>query len=1006
MIQLIAQILAQIQIQINPQPPVNPNSIDIKTIGILFTIITTIWGVIWWYRKQLRSSKFSIDTTPFEVLPPKSDILAVVFPGNKKNPLADAAIKYQQRLSDRDIKQELINKLESQDWVLILGRTGLGKTREAAEVTQVFNNEDWTVLYLKDWEWLDLPTRKQLKELNQTRKILFFLDDLNRKMAFGLKDKSPQAEELPLAPLTKPLQIRLLETITEYQENFDYIKVIATARNEKQPENNTRISEWEKLDWDKYPNFWEKFTIYNLPTPEDNAVVHLLQDTIPKTGITANETDYITIAKRNDRTFRNVVENLTRIKNRGLDFTVENYRDTLRQNWDEHYQNAINKYPLSKYIYDAIDLLLQIGIPLAKTTVLPTTKLLMEVPKWQFWHKKNINKALAYLTEVENIYQPRDGQIEAKGSTIEINSSYILDLYNIFIFYFQKSRELKQKISFLSPLLFYLYEYKHYHQIISLCDYEINYFGYNSELLCFLWGTKGIALRNLARFEEAIESYDKALKFNPDKDSAWYMRGIALGHLARFEEAIESYDKALKFNPDKDSAWYMRGIALGNLARFEEAIESYDKALEIKPDDDSAWNNRGIALGNLARFEEAIESYDKALEIKPDDDSAWNNRGNALGNLARFEEAIESYDKALEINPDDDSAWYMRGNALDDLGRFDDAIDSYDKALEINPDDDSAWMIRGIALGKLGRFEEAIESYDKALKFNPDKDSAWYMRGIALDNLARFEEAIESYDKALKFNPDDDSAWYMRGNALDDLGRFEEAIESYDKALKFNPDDDSAWYMRGNALDDLGRFDDAIASYDKALEINPDDDSAWMIRGIALGKLGRYSDEIASFDKALEINPDKDSAWMIRGIALGNLGRYSDEIASFDKALEINPDDDSAWMIRGIALGKLGRFEEAIDSYDKALEIKPDDDSAWYNRGNALGKLGRFDDAIDSYDKALEINPDDDSAWYMRGIALGNLARFEEAIESYDKALEIKPDDDSAWNNRGNALGN
>ncbi|MEH1779120.1 MAG: tetratricopeptide repeat protein, partial [Nostoc sp.] len=65
----------------------------------------------------------------------------------------------------------------------------------------------------------------------------------------------------------------------------------------------------------------------------------------------------------------------------------------------------------------------------------------------------------------------------------------------------------------------------------------------------------------------AIASYDQALKFQPDKDEAWYNRGIALRKLGRFEEAIASYDQALKFQPDKDEAWYNRGIALRKLGR-------------------------------------------------------------------------------------------------------------------------------------------------------------------------------------------------------------------------------------------------------------------------------------------------------------------------------------------------------------------------------------------------------------------------------------------------------
>ncbi len=61
-----------------------------------------------------------------------------------------------------------------------------------------------------------------------------------------------------------------------------------------------------------------------------------------------------------------------------------------------------------------------------------------------------------------------------------------------------------------------------------------------------------------------------------------------MGH---YEQAITSFDQALKIKPDDDWAWNNRGVALKNLERYEEAVVSFDQALKIKPDDDSAWNN-------------------------------------------------------------------------------------------------------------------------------------------------------------------------------------------------------------------------------------------------------------------------------------------------------------------------------------------------------------------------------------------------------------------------------
>jgi tetratricopeptide (TPR) repeat protein len=342
----------------------------------------------------------------------------------------------------------------------------------------------------------------------------------------------------------------------------------------------------------------------------------------------------------------------------------------------------------------------------------------------------------------------------------------------------------------------------------------------------YLWRLGGTFVE-LEAYENAITSFDHALKIKPDLHEAWNNRGTALFNLVRLEEAIASYDEALKIKPDKDEAWNNRGIALGHLGRLEEAIISFDNALKIKPDDHEAWNNRGSALGNLGRLEEAIASYDNALKFKPDSHEASYNRGTALVTLGRLEEAIASYDNALKFKPDKHEAWHNRGSALGTLGRFEEAIASYDNALKFKPDDHEAWHNRGIALGTLGRFEEAIASYDEALKIKPDYHEAWYNRGYALFNLGRFEEAIASYDNALKIKPDYHEAWNNRGIALFNLGRLEEAIASYDNALKFKPDYHYAWFSRGNALRQLGRLEEAIASCDEALKIKPDDASAY-----------------------------------------------------------------------------------------------------------------------------------------------------------------------------------
>ncbi|RKZ52540.1 MAG: hypothetical protein DRR16_17790 [Candidatus Parabeggiatoa sp. nov. 3] len=59
-----------------------------------------------------------------------------------------------------------------------------------------------------------------------------------------------------------------------------------------------------------------------------------------------------------------------------------------------------------------------------------------------------------------------------------------------------------------------------------------------------------------------------------DEYNSWFDKGYALAESGQFEQAIESYDKALQIQSNDHAAWNNRSLALFNLGRFKEALES------------------------------------------------------------------------------------------------------------------------------------------------------------------------------------------------------------------------------------------------------------------------------------------------------------------------------------------------------------------------------------------------------------------------------------------------
>jgi len=76
------------------------------------------------------------------------------------------------------------------------------------------------------------------------------------------------------------------------------------------------------------------------------------------------------------------------------------------------------------------------------------------------------------------------------------------------------------------------------------------------------WNTKGIALTNSNRLQEAIQCYDKALKIDPKDAAAWFLKGAVLNKLNRYQEALQCCDRALEIDPQNVYALHVKRMII------------------------------------------------------------------------------------------------------------------------------------------------------------------------------------------------------------------------------------------------------------------------------------------------------------------------------------------------------------------------------------------------------------------------------------------------------------
>lgn len=145
-------------------------------------------------------------------------------------------------------------------------------------------------------------------------------------------------------------------------------------------------------------------------------------------------------------------------------------------------------------------------------------------------------------------------------------------------------------------------------------------------------------------YASALGLIDQVIALTPDNAIAHSNRGNILKELNRFEEALESLDKGIKLDPSYVEAYSNKGNVLQDLHRYDEALEWYDQALALQPNYAEVYSNKGNTLELLHRHHEAMECFDMATTINPQYvDAYWHK---ALGQLSGgdYESGWQNYE--------------------------------------------------------------------------------------------------------------------------------------------------------------------------------------------------------------------------------------------------------------------------------------------------------------------------------------------------------------------------
>lgn len=194
-------------------------------------------------------------------------------------------------------------------------------------------------------------------------------------------------------------------------------------------------------------------------------------------------------------------------------------------------------------------------------------------------------------------------------------------------------------------------------------------------------------LFKLNQTEAALTHLQRRREAFPDEDvPISEAEGQLLSEMGENGQALESYEKAIKRNPDARSLRFARSFLLERINRVDEAIVALSALLEEEPDDPIALNALGYTLADRTdEFDRAFKLISRALEQVPNDAAIIDSMGWVHYRLGNYDQALEYLNRAYELTGDPEVAAHL-GEVLWVVGKTDDAKVIWEGALGEDPD--------------------------------------------------------------------------------------------------------------------------------------------------------------------------------------------------------------------------------------------------------------------------------------------------------------------------------
>lgn len=464
---------------------------------------------------------------------------------------------------------------------------------------------------------------------------------------------------------------------------------------------------------------------------------------------------------------------------------------------------------------------------------------------------------------------------------------------------------------------------------------------------------------NNKQYQNAADSYIKAIQIYPEFETAYFYLSIDYYHLKKFQNESNVLIKLINIHPTGE--YYNRlGVAYADENNYQQAVTMYNKATSLDNTQETYYSNLGIAYHQLHDIGNEIWAYQQTITINPNDAYMYNKLGLAYDADKQYQKAYQAYARATQLKPSSPTYHYNVACMKSIFKDYQDAILELQKALKFNPNIANYQNFLGNLYINARQYKSAVPCYQNAIQLDNSKPIYFGNLGYAYHLLKNYSQSNQLYRQALQLDSSHHQYYIRMAENYKHMNNPQVSIETYQQSLLHDKNNFNKAYDNNQLgiLFEGININKALNYYQKADNLNP---NPVYLNNLAYCylKTRQYNQSLKIIKQSLDMDKKHQNDSRAYAIQMNDyyyLHQYSAQRQTISILMKRYPQDSRFQNEMGWSYFIEGKYQDAITWFKKAIQIKGA--PVYYiNLAKAQKELGNYSKAINASKEAIFLDP-------------------------------------------------